>query len=309
MATKSKILVIGGTGYIGQRIVAASARAGHPTFILVRSTADQSPARAKLLNDFQAAGVALLPGDLHDHESLVRAIKQVDVVFSTVGFLQLKDQLKIIDAIKDAGQHIKRFFPSEFGNDVDRVNVVEPGKLVFEIKAQIRRATESAGIPYTYVSSNLCAGHFLTTLAQPGATAPPKDKVVILGDGNTKAIFLDEEDIGAYTIRAVDDPRTLNKILFMRPVANILTHNQLVSLWEKKFGKTFERVYLSEEEVLKQIQEGPPQLSTMLGIFYSVFINGDETNFEIDPLSGVEATKLYPDVKYTTVDEYLNRLL
>ena len=42
-------------------------------------------------------------GDLYDHESLVKAIKQVDVVISTVGALQLADQDKIIAAIKEAG--------------------------------------------------------------------------------------------------------------------------------------------------------------------------------------------------------------
>lgn len=42
-------------------------------------------------------------GDLHDHESLVKAIKQVDVVISTVGSMQLADQTKLITAIKEAG--------------------------------------------------------------------------------------------------------------------------------------------------------------------------------------------------------------
>lgn len=44
-----------------------------------------------------------MQGDLYDHESLVKAIKQVDVVISTVGQMQLADQSKIIDAIKEAG--------------------------------------------------------------------------------------------------------------------------------------------------------------------------------------------------------------
>lgn len=44
-----------------------------------------------------------MQGDLYDHESLVKAIKQVDVVISTVGSLQLADQDKIIAAIKEAG--------------------------------------------------------------------------------------------------------------------------------------------------------------------------------------------------------------
>jgi len=76
--------------------------------------------------------------------------------------------------------------PSEFGNDVDRVHAVEPAKSAFAIKAKIRRLVEAEEIPYTYVSSNFFAGRFLPTLSQPGATAPPRDKVVILGDGNVK---------------------------------------------------------------------------------------------------------------------------
>ena len=83
---------------------------------------------------------------------------------------------------------VKKFYPSEFGNDVDRTHAVEPAKSAFAIKAQIRRAVEAEGIPHTYVSSNCFAGYFLPTLAQPSGSAPPRDKVVILGDGNTKGI-------------------------------------------------------------------------------------------------------------------------
>lgn len=68
------------------------------------------------------------------------------------------------------------------------------------------------------------------------------------------AIFNKEEDIGAYTIKAVDDPRTLNKILYIRPPANTISFNDLVSLWEKKIGKTLERIYVLEEQLLKNIE-------------------------------------------------------
>lgn len=45
----------------------------------------------------------LSQGDIYDHESLLRAIKQVDIVISTVGTQQLADQVRIIEAIKEAG--------------------------------------------------------------------------------------------------------------------------------------------------------------------------------------------------------------
>ncbi|XP_020572458.1 isoflavone reductase-like protein [Phalaenopsis equestris] len=305
---RSRILIIGGTGYIGKFIVKASALAGHPTFALVRESTAADPAQATILDEFKASGVTFVYGDLYDHASLVKAIKGVDVVISTVGRGQLADQAKIISAIKEAG-NIKRFLPSEFGNDVDRSNYVDPAKSTFKIKSQIRRAIEAEKIPYTYVSSNFFAGCFLPSLAQATTTSLPTDKVFILGDGNAKAIFNYEEDIGTFTIQAVDDPRTLNKVLYLRPSHNIYSHNELVSLWEKKTGKTFERVYISEEEILKQIQEAPVPLNIILSIHHATFVKGDHTNFEIDQSSGVEASQLYPDVKYTTVDEYLNRFL
>jgi len=47
-----------------------------------------------------------------------------------------------------------------------------------------------------------------------------------------------EDGIAAYTMRAVDDERTLNKTLYMRPPMNVVSHNELISVWEKKAGRT-----------------------------------------------------------------------
>jgi len=56
----------------------------------------------------------------------------------------------------------------------------------------------------------------------------------------------------------VDDPRTLNKILYIRPQNNTYSFNELVALWEKKIGKTLEKEYIPEEQVLKNIQGNCP---------------------------------------------------
>ncbi|KAG5581684.1 hypothetical protein H5410_052311 [Solanum commersonii] len=281
MAGKSKILFIGefllpplGTGYIGKFIVEASAKAGHDTFVL---------------------------GDLCDHVSLVKAIKQVDVVISTVGHSLLAHQLNIIATINEAG-NVKRFFPSEFGNDVDRLHTVEPTKTTFNTEVQIRRAVEAEGIPFTYVVNFYCADFFLPNLAQPGhvvgpSAGPPKDKVIILGDGNAKG-----QDFVTYTIKAVDDPKTLNKILYIKPPQNIITLNEL-----KKTGKNLERIYVPGEQVLNNIQEAMFPLNMALSISYPAFVKGEQTNFEIDPSFGVEASQVYPHVKHTPVDEILNQ--
>ncbi|KAG5613341.1 hypothetical protein H5410_024622 [Solanum commersonii] len=304
MADKSKVLIIGGTGYIGKFVVEASAKFGHPTFALVRETTISDPVKGKIVENFKNLGVTIINGDLYDHESLLKAIKQVDVVISTVGDAQLADQFKIVDAIKEAG-NIKRFFPSEFGMDVDKVNAVEPIKSTFVAQAKTRRAIEAAEIPYTYIACNYFAGPFLPNLVQPGATAPPQDKVIIPGDGNVKAVFNEEHDIGTYTIKAVDDPRTLNKTLYIRPPKNTLSFNELVAIWEKLISKTLEKIYIPGEQILKDIGTSPTLINYMLACNHSTFVEGDHTNFEIEPSFGVEASEVYPDVKYTTVEEYM----
>lgn len=305
---KSKILIIGATGSIGKYVVEASVRFGHPTFALVRETTPSHPAKAKIIEGFKNLGVTLVSGDLKDYESLVKALNQVDVVISTVGAAQVADQTNIIAAIKEVG-HIKRFLPSEFGNVAEVTNTVPPLSDIILDKVKIRRAIEAEGIPYTYISSNFASSYFLPTIGQTGAKGIPQDKVVILGDGNAKVIFVADEDIGTYTVKAADDSRTLNKILYMRPSEDIYSHNELVSLWEKKSGKKLERIYVPEEEVLKQIKELERPHNVLLSISHSVFVRGDHTNFDIDPSTGVEATELYPEVNYTTVSEYLNRFL
>jgi uncharacterized protein YbjT (DUF2867 family) len=250
----SKILVVGATGHLGPFVTKASAQLGHPTFALVRpATAGPDSSKKELIESFKASGITILEGDIQDHESLVAALKQVDVVISTVGGAQLRDQLKLIAAIKEVG-HITRFLPSEFGNDPERSVRTKPTDVVFQGKVKIRNAIKEAGIPYTFVNSNSFASYFLTTLGQRELTTPPRDKLTILGDGNAKAIFNSEEDIGTFTIKAVDDPRTLNKQLLIRPEPNIKSLNEVVLLWENKIGHNLEKTYVPESEVLKQIE-------------------------------------------------------
>ncbi|XAR73853.1 hypothetical protein NMG60_11007961 [Bertholletia excelsa] len=308
MAEKEKILIIGGTGCIGKFLVKASAKSGHSTFALTRKSCASSPEKSKIVESFRGLGVTVI------RESLVSAIKQVDVVTSAVGPQQVADQVNIIAAIKEAGAaRIKRFVPSEFGSDADRMHAVEPMASSIGIKARIRRAIEAEGIPYTYIVSNCFAGLFLPWLGhvhlRSNVTTPPRDKVLILGDGNTRAIFVKEEDIAIYTIKAVADRRTQNKNLYLRPPANILSVNELVSLWEQKIGMTLERAYISEDQLLKNIQEAPMPLNTLLSIEHFIFVKGDCTNHEICPSDGVEASELYPEIKFTTVDEYLTQLV
>jgi len=80
----------------------------------------------------------------------------------------------------------QRFIPSDFGSDIEFKGTVEPVASLLQAKAEVRRAVEAAGIPHTYVACYGFASYFVDGLAQEDATSPPRDKVIILGDGNAK---------------------------------------------------------------------------------------------------------------------------
>lgn len=310
---KSKVLVVGGTGYIGRRIVKASLAQGHETYVLQRPEIGLDIDKLQMLLSFKKQGAHLIEASFSDHRSLVEAVKRVDVVICTMSGVHFRShnitmQLKLVDAIREAG-NVKRFLPSEFGIDPARMeNALEPGRVTFDEKMVVRRAIQEAKIPFTYVSANCFSGYFAGNLSQMGTLLPPKEKVCIYGDGNVKVVFMDEDDIATYTIKTIDDPRTLNKTVYLRPPENILTQRQLVETWEKLAGKQLEKVHIPNDQFLATMKEMDYAGQVGVGHFHHIFYEGCLTNFEIGE-GQEEASKLYPEVKYTRMDDYLKQYL
>ncbi|KAK4261519.1 hypothetical protein QN277_004506 [Acacia crassicarpa] len=311
---KSKVLVVGGTGYIGKRIVKASLEEGHETYVLQRPEIGLDIDKLQILLSFKKQGARLVQASFSDHRSLVDAVKKVDVVICTMSGVHFRShnllvQLKLVEAIKEAG-NVKRFLPSEFGMDPARMgNAIEPGRVTFDEKMKVRKAIEEANIPFTYVSANCFAGYFVGNLSQMCTLLPPAtDNVTVYGDGNVKVVFVDEDDVARYTIKTIDDPRTLNKTVYLRPPDNILSQRQLFEKWEKLSGKQLRKSTLSEHDLLSSMKGLDYAQQVGVGHFYHIFYEGCLTNFEIGE-DGEEASQLYPDVNYTRMDDYLKIFL
>lgn len=304
MATdeKSKILIFGATGYLGKYMVTASVSMGHPTYAYVRPIKpDADSSKLELFKSFESMGVTVIQGELDEHQKLVTVLKHVDVVISTLAVPQHLEQFKIIKAMKEAG-NIKRFVPSEFGNDVDRVSGLPPFQALLDNKKKVRRATEEAGIPFTYVSANSFAAYFVDYLLHPHDKS---DQVTLYGTGEAKAVLNFEEDVAAYTVKAATDPRVENRVIIYRPPKNIVSQLNLVSSWEKKTGRTMKCIHVPEEEIVKLSESLPFPDNIPVSILHNIFIAGAQVSFELTE-KDLEASKLYPDYKYTSIDDLLN---
>lgn len=67
-------------------------------------------------------------------------------------------------------------------------------------------------------------------------------------------VFVKECDVATFTISTLDDPRTLNKVLYLRPPGNVYSMNELADIWETKIAKKLRKMYIAEEELLHKIR-------------------------------------------------------
>ena len=109
-----KVLVVGGSGYLGKRIVKASLLEGHQTYVVQRPEIGLDIEKLQLLLSFKRQGAVLVPASFSDFHSLVDAVKRVDVVISAMSGVHFRShnlllQLKLVEAIRVAG-NIKVFF-------------------------------------------------------------------------------------------------------------------------------------------------------------------------------------------------------
>ncbi|KAJ0024108.1 hypothetical protein Pint_07285 [Pistacia integerrima] len=233
----NKILIFGGTGYIGKYMVKASVSLGHKTYVYARPISEKtSLSKLQLQKEFQSLGVIIVQGELDEHEKLVSVIREVDVVISALAYPQVLDQFKIIDAIKVAG-NIKRFLPSDFGCEEDRVRPLPPFDNFLEKKRRIRRAIEAAGIPYTFVSANCFGAYFVNFLLRP---YDQPDHILVYGSGEAKAL--------------------------------------------------------------------PHPENIPISILHCIFVKGEMMSFELDK-NDIEASKLYSDFQFSTIDQLLDIFL
>ncbi|PWA57031.1 NAD(P)-binding domain-containing protein [Artemisia annua] len=133
--SKSKILVVEGTKYIGKKIVKASLDQRHPTYILMHREMGFEIEKLQMLLSFKKQGAHLVDGLFSDRQSLANALKQVDVVICTMSGVQFRShtillQLKLVDAIKEAGK-IK---PSRMESDVDYGNETFKDKMTLYLR-------------------------------------------------------------------------------------------------------------------------------------------------------------------------------
>jgi len=205
------ILVTGGNGFVGPKIVRALRERDLPVRALVRRPGDRSAAT------LAAWGSELVQGDMTDAESLRRAVEGAEVVVHLVAirqgsdddFRQVMEQgtRDLVAAAKDAG--VRRFvLMSALGTSEQTKDLVP----YYRAKWEMEQTVQGSGVEHVVFRPSFVFagdGGILPTFMKLARFAPVTP---IIGSGTQRIQPIWIDDVAAYFAAGVDKPEAANRI-------------------------------------------------------------------------------------------------
>jgi uncharacterized protein YbjT (DUF2867 family) len=227
-----RVLVTGGTGFIGPKVVHALRARGHDVRALVRR-----PARAGTL---QAWGCELAEGDVTDPDSLGRAVQGCDAVVHLVAIIRgpreafervmVRGTANLLAAAKTAD--VRRFvLMSALGTTEENRDLVP----YFHAKWEMEQAVAGSGLEHVIFRPSFVFG-------KDGGVLPmfirqvrlaPLTPVVGTGEVRLQPIWV--ENVAELFAQAVDAPTAGNR-LFEIGGPDVVTWNELYDRIKKVLG-------------------------------------------------------------------------
>lgn len=295
---KQTILVAGGTGNLGGRIVKALIKRGAEVRVLSRNEID--PVKIKKLTELGAEVIAV---DMSDVEELKLACQGVSCVVSVLAGLHdviVNSQTLLLDAAIAAG--VPRFIPSDFASDFTKMPEGENRN--FDLRKEFHKYLDKSPIAATSILN----GAFADILSSNTPLYNPNDhSVAYWGDNpDWKVDFSTMDNTADYTAAAALDSAT-PKIL--RIASFQISPNELIAIGEEVKKTNFKLVPMgslkdfsaSNKRERAAHPEGEKELYPHWQAnqyFYSMF------SVQNKPLDNDR----YPDVQWTSAIDIISKI-
>jgi len=269
---------------LGGEICCQLVAAGKPTRALVRSTSD--PGKVQALRDL---GAEVVEGDVRDRASLDAACAGATVVISTVSSMPFSYQpgendveqvdLNGVKALIDAavGAGVEHLVYTSFSGQID---------LDFPLrnaKRAVERHLKKRGLTYTVLRPS----YYMEVWLSPAVGFDAANaKAQIYGMGEEPVSWVSFPDVAKFAVASLDNPTARNAVLELGgPEA--LTPNQVVGIFERASGKTFEVQYVPADALAAQQQGATDPMQQSFAGLMRCYAQGD-------PIDMVETAKAFP---------------
>jgi uncharacterized protein YbjT (DUF2867 family) len=230
------VLVAGGTGFIGSRVVdELLAKGGHRVLVMTRD-----PARAR-----PKQGVEYVRGDVSDPTSLEASTRGVDVVVHAVQFPNhpVENPRKGWTYGQVDGAGTERMVAAAVRNGVKRFVYlsgagVRPGRAEpwFRAKDRAERAVTSSGMEYVILQPSWIYGPDDRSMNKFVAFVKYLPVVPVIGSGQERVQALAVGDVGKVAAAAVDEPAATNRV-FELGSSPPLTMDEVIRTLMRVLGK------------------------------------------------------------------------
>jgi uncharacterized protein YbjT (DUF2867 family) len=207
--------------------------------------------------------------------SYTEAFKGVDVVIN-LGNVPAFPAQDVLDAV--IANKVKLYIPSQFGCDVNIVDVDFPGLLT--AKSEHSAAARKAGVKTVDIlTAFFYDGETFIGFDIPFAKVDENNNIEIVGDENTKVNPTHFKDIGLATA-AIATSSDYSKLPDdIRIYSAEITIGDLLTKYEKKHGVKLNRKYTDAQEFFKTLKEkhaqNGPDFSNFLGYLVAVLNAGE----------------------------------
>jgi uncharacterized protein YbjT (DUF2867 family) len=234
------ILVIGGTGFVGPRIVHRLRAGKHPVRCLVR---DPDSGR-----DLAAWGCELAKGDVTDRDSLRRAVEGCEVVVHLVAIIQGKREEfervmvqgleNALAAAKEAG--VRRFVLMSALGTSEETKDLSP---YFNAKWRMEQAVKGSGLEHVIFRPSFVFGKGGGALRTFGRVVRLSPVIPVFGRGDQRIQPIWIENVAEYFAQAIDRPDAANRT-FEIGGPEIVTYEVLYERIKRVLGKRRLRLHV-----------------------------------------------------------------
>ncbi|TFL03128.1 isoflavone reductase family protein [Pterulicium gracile] len=315
MSSTPTVLLLGATGETGQSILKGLVESNaFNVEALVRPASSTKPE----VEELRSAGIAIRLADTAGaHADLVKALKGVDIFVSAIGPNNQLEQLRLVDAVKEAG--VKRFIPCGFIT----ISPVGGVMRLRDEKEKVYNYMKKQHVPFTVIDTGFWyqislprvpSGKYDAALAR-GADEPNE----VYAGGDAPNILTDLRDIGVLVAQIIQDERTLNQYVYT--CGEVLSQKEIIAIVESVTGETVEQTIVTTEQVQERLEgvraalaadPSKPMnqvLAYMTEYCHSKYVRADNSPAYAKYLGYLDTRDLYPGTKTRTFRDFLADVL
>jgi len=209
----NSILVFGATGVIGTYIInelTKELKAGTFDRLAIFTSQNTVDTKADTIRNLESEGVEIFVGDVADKD-YVRGVldgstkptsgtprsKPFDTIISAAGRNAILTQISILE-VAESIPTVKRFFPSEYGTDIEYDPKTSPSEPPHQLKLKVRAYIRDhiRRLEYTYLVTGPYSDLWLgkSRVSRIGSFDVQAKKATVLYDGQGKVSFTSMEE-------------------------------------------------------------------------------------------------------------------